>query len=229
VADLEAEFVVVGSGAGGGPLACRLAEAGHSVILLEAGGHDSDANVEVPAFHLFASEDPAITWAYYVSHYDDPERQRLDSKYQDGRGILYPRAAAVGGCTTHNALVTVYPHDFDWDQIASITGDPSWSARRMRRWFRKLEHCDYLDDGAARAAQRPRLPRLAAHAARAPDAAAHLRRLGAAPRGGSRDARVRHDGGGRNRAAVAGGLLRSERRPAEGRQRGIRDHPARDP
>ena len=32
------EYIVVGSGAGGGTLAARLAEAGRTVLLLEAGG-----------------------------------------------------------------------------------------------------------------------------------------------------------------------------------------------
>lgn len=35
--ELEYEYVVVGSGAGGGPLACRLAMAGHKTLLIEAG------------------------------------------------------------------------------------------------------------------------------------------------------------------------------------------------
>ena len=34
------EYIVVGSGAGGGPLAANLAKAGHRVLLLEAGSNE---------------------------------------------------------------------------------------------------------------------------------------------------------------------------------------------
>lgn len=36
------EYIVVGSGPGGGPLAVNLARAGHSVLLLEAGDDQGD-------------------------------------------------------------------------------------------------------------------------------------------------------------------------------------------
>ena len=36
------EYIVVGSGAGGGVVASRLAQAGHTVLLLEAGGDYKD-------------------------------------------------------------------------------------------------------------------------------------------------------------------------------------------
>ena len=158
----DCEYVVVGSGAGGGTVAARLAESGRTVVLLEAGGDprrlaggdpsDPGGNrlpdaYDVPAFHAFASENDALAWNFFVRHYESDARQREDPKYRetwDDRkvdGVLYPRAAALGGCTAHNALIFLYPHDADWDGIAELTGDRSWSARNMRRYFQRLENC----------------------------------------------------------------------------------------
>src|SRR5262249_50610500 len=58
-------------------------------------------------------------------------------------GVLYPRASALGGCTAHNAMIMVYPHNFDWDDIARSAGDESWNAANMRRYFERLENCRY--------------------------------------------------------------------------------------
>ncbi len=153
---------MVGSGAGGGTVAARLAESGRTVVLLEAGGDprrlaggdptDPGGNrlpdaYDVPAFHAFASENDAMAWNFFVRHYESDARQRADPKYQetwDDRkvdGVLYPRAAALGGCTAHNAMIFLSPHDADWDGIAELTGDRSWSARNMRRYFQRLENC----------------------------------------------------------------------------------------
>jgi choline dehydrogenase len=156
---LDCEYVVVGSGAGGGTVASRLAQAGRSVVLLEAGGDPRklksgdpilpDANrlptdYDVPAFHAFASENSAIKWDFYVRHYSDDNQQRLDPKYcEEQGGVLYPRAGALGGCTAHNAQILIYPHNSDWEYIADLTQDPSWQPDKMRTYFERLENCHH--------------------------------------------------------------------------------------
>lgn len=158
------EYIVVGSGAGGGTLAARLAEAGRSVLLLEAGGdphqlsgtNDDQPGInrlpddyDVPSFHGFASENDALRWDFFVRHYASDELQQKDPKYRRDyhgvpvNGILYPRAGTLGGCTAHNAMIMVYPHNADWDGIARLTGDPSWNADSMRNYFERLENCHY--------------------------------------------------------------------------------------
>jgi choline dehydrogenase len=142
----EYDYIVVGSGAGGGPVAANLARAGYTVALMEAGGADTTATYEVPAFFAQASEDAALRWDYIVRHYDDTARQSRDPKAESLRGEFgnwYPRSGTLGGCTAHHALITVCPHDSDWEHIADLTGDESWRAVRMQRYFEQIERCCY--------------------------------------------------------------------------------------
>lgn len=157
------EYIVVGSGAGGGVVSARLALAGHSVLLIEAGDDQgSNLNYSVPAFNAKVTEDPALAWDFWVRHYADDARQELDYKLTydtpDGgeftgldppegstiKGVLYPRAATLGGCTAHNALVAIYPDQDDFQYVASLTGDSSWTPDNMRNYFVKMERNEYL-------------------------------------------------------------------------------------
>jgi choline dehydrogenase-like flavoprotein len=164
MADQTYEYVVIGSGAGGGTLAARLAEYGHTVLLLEAGGDprklqggdmvDPNSNrlpddYDVPVFHAISSENQAMKWDFWVKHYKDPTLAKRDDKYypdymgQKVDGVLYPRAGTLGGCTAHNAMITVYPHNNDWNFIEELTGDSTWSAKNMRKYFQRLENCHH--------------------------------------------------------------------------------------
>ncbi len=159
------DYIVVGSGAGGGPVAANLAAAGFTVLLIEAGSDDSggrNLNYEVPGFHGQATEDPTMRWDFWVRHYENLDQQKQDSKYyrvyppddQPGPhepvdGVLYPRCGTLGGCTAHNAMITIYPHESDWEEIAGIaqtydTGDSTWDPVNMRGYFERIERCGYI-------------------------------------------------------------------------------------
>ncbi|KJZ68624.1 hypothetical protein HIM_11983 [Hirsutella minnesotensis 3608] len=157
------EYVIVGSGAGGGPLAARLASYGHSVLLVDAGDDQTDTyQYNTPGLNLLATEHIPMTWQYFVNHFNEERRQQQDSKMtwytQSGElyvgnsppegstpyGILYPRAGTFGGCTSHNAQIIVLPDEADWQTIVDLTGDKSWAPTKMKKLFQRLERNRYL-------------------------------------------------------------------------------------
>ncbi|KAI0887816.1 choline dehydrogenase [Annulohypoxylon maeteangense] len=157
------EYIVVGSGAGGSPLAARLALAGHSVLLIDAGGdYGAIREVEVPSLYIGASERNELNWGYFTRHYTNETQTKRDRKltyltpngeYYSGvnppkgskmLGNYYPRVGGLGGCTEHLALLAVLPANDDWEYIKNLTGDKNWGARNMRGYFKMMEKNQYL-------------------------------------------------------------------------------------
>jgi hypothetical protein len=77
------DFIVVGSGAGGAPVAVNLAKSGYRVLVLEAPGADEPDEYKVPAFHSLSTEHSQLAWKFYVQHYADKDLQGRDCRAGD--------------------------------------------------------------------------------------------------------------------------------------------------
>ena len=162
----EYDYIVVGSGPGGGPLAAYLARAGYTTLLLDAGDDHGDEPVyrEIANFNA-AGNDERTRWDFFVKHSDDPERElkyeRMTWRTAEGEfyvgldppegaemlGIYYPRSAALGGCAMHNAGVASLPTASEWEHIVEITGDESWGEDNMRDVFARTETNLFVPEG----------------------------------------------------------------------------------
>jgi choline dehydrogenase len=141
------DYIVTGSGPGGGTLATNLARAGYSVLLIEAGDDTSyDLRTQILSLNDFSNEGSG--WHFFVKHSDDEERAKrynlmvwklASGEYWVGRdptadghqnatrmGVFYPRGATLGGSAIINAAVTLLPSDSDWDYFDKGVGDGIW-------------------------------------------------------------------------------------------------------
>lgn len=158
----EYEYIIVGSGPGGAPLAANLAIAGHSVLLIDAGGDYGHLRErESPALANPSSERNEVSWGFFTHHYENQEQalkdRKLtwltpDGKYYSGLNVpegstilgnFYPRYGGLGGCAEHNALVALLASKNDWDTVKNITGDKSWDNSAMRKYLKRVEKVEY--------------------------------------------------------------------------------------
>ncbi|MGQ4618662.1 GMC family oxidoreductase N-terminal domain-containing protein [Nocardia sp. R7R-8] len=122
----SADYLVIGAGSAGSIVAARLASAGASVIVLEAGGSDRRPDVSLPLgiVTLYAT----ANWKYPTT--PDASKGRSADGFAAGR--------IVGGSGSINAMVYVRGRRSDYDGWAR-TGNTGWSYDDVLPHFKAIE------------------------------------------------------------------------------------------
>ena len=110
-------------------LAARLSENPEvSVLLLEAGGEDTNAYIHMPVGFAKMTTGP-LTWGLKTA----------PQKHANNREIPYAQAKVIGGGSSINAEVFTRGNPADYDRWANEEGCPGWSFDDVLPYFVKSE------------------------------------------------------------------------------------------
>jgi len=124
------DYIIIGAGSAGCVLANRLSEDPDiSVLLLEAGGNDSNPWIHIPVGYVKTMINPKLNWMFDT----EPEKTTCD------RPIPVPRGKVMGGSSSINGMLYVRGNARDYDGWAQL-GNRGWSYADVLPYFKKSEH-----------------------------------------------------------------------------------------
>ncbi|CAH1393770.1 unnamed protein product [Nezara viridula] len=129
----EYDFIVVGSGSAGAVVANRLSEEqGWTVLLLEAGGDESEIS-DIPSLAGYLQLTD-MDWQYHT----EVPQQSAFCLAMNGDRCFWPRGKVLGGSSVLNAMIYVRGNRNDYDLWESL-GNKGWSYNNILPFFKKSE------------------------------------------------------------------------------------------
>ena len=129
MSELTADYIVVGAGSAGCVLANRLsANPANRVVLVEAGGKDSNPWIHIPVGYFKTMHNPSVDWCYKTE--PDPGL--------NGRRLDWPRGKVLGGSSSLNGLLYVRGQAEDYDRWQQM-GNRGWGWDDILPLFKRAE------------------------------------------------------------------------------------------
>ncbi len=133
------DYIIIGAGSAGCVLANRLSKnPAHRVLVLEAGGPDTNINIHIPGAYTKLHKCKE-NWGFWT----EPQENVLNRK------IYLPRGKTLGGSSSVNAMAYVRGNRADYDAWAEL-GNKGWSYDEILPYFMRSENhkqADELDEG----------------------------------------------------------------------------------
>ena len=128
------DYIIIGAGSAGCVLANRLSKnPQNSVLLLEAGGPDSNMNIHIPGAYLKIHKSKQ-DWGFWSEN----QSNVLNRK------IYLPRGKALGGSSSTNAMAYVRGNAEDYDGWAEL-GNDGWGYKDVLPYFKRSENHEQID------------------------------------------------------------------------------------
>jgi len=133
------DYIIIGAGSAGCVLANRLSkDPKNTVLVLEAGGPDSNKNIHIPGAYTKVHKSE-VDWGFWTEEQTNVLQRR----------IYLPRGKTLGGSSSTNAMAYVRGNAADYDGWEAL-GNPGWGYKDVLPYFKRAENnaqIEQMDEG----------------------------------------------------------------------------------